>query len=522
MPDFQTKNNQMRATCVRLCLALFTLSSAVAGVPAHVPGRLAIELATVPAGPDQPPAALQSWLKERRLGLRAHFPASAGSRLWNQGRLGAWWLVETPLERDIPALCDSLARLPGVRSAVPDWVTHASTTPNDPLFPNQWALHNTGQARTSQGQSIGTPGLDLGMLTAWDLSPEARSPLVAVLDSGVDPNHPEFHERLLPGFNFLTNLPGAVDDNGHGTAVASLLGALVDNQTGLAGLSRQVRILPLKVFNSIGMGSASALANGLNYALQLDMDVANFSGGMAQDYGPASAVIEAGRLEGMWVVAAAGNSGDNELEFPARHPLCVSVGAMSPCGEPKTAASCDGETWWASNTGTGLDLLAPGVRLTAAVMGGGYRSDFNGSSAACAYASGALALLRAADLTATLDEIESAVEETARDLGTPGYDLSSGHGLIQVDRALLRLVPLRVNGLVIQRQGGRVRLSWNNLPMALRYRVEARGLADDAFRGIAETTSTNWLSGPQELALPGRQYRVVAVLSDQSLDDNLE
>jgi len=512
VPDLTLHLGQRGALRAVLVLALLTGTAQGAGAPAHVPGRLALELKAVPAAASLP-APLEHWLQVRGMVAAPHFPTALGTARWTGG-LGSWWLVETDPRRDIPALCDSLAALPEVASATPDWVTRLSTTPNDPLFPNQWALHNTGQARALGGQMVGQPGLDLGMVTAWDLGTESRPPQVAVLDTGVDLDHPEFHNRLLPGFNFLTNLPGAMDDNGHGTSVASLLGALVNNNTGLAGLSRQARILPLKVFNSIGMGSASALANALNYALQLDMDVANFSGGMDLEYGPATAVIQAGRLEGMWTVAAAGNSGATQLEFPARLEACVAVGAMSPCGEVKTATSCDGEGWWASNTGSGLDLLAPGARLTAASLGGGYRDDFNGSSAACAYVSGVLALLRTVAVDAGMEEIEEAVEDTALDLGAPGWDNASGHGLPQVDEALMRLVPLRVNNLTIARQGGRVRLNWSPLPMACAYRVDCRATSNHPFQPLATVQENVWLSGPQELALPSRQYRVVAVLGN--------
>ncbi len=512
MPDLRLHSGRLGALCACLGLALLSGPSQGAGTPAHVPGRLALELKTIPVSAHLP-APLEQWLSSRGMKPAPHFPTARGTARWGEG-LGAWWLVETDPGRDIPALCDSLATLPEVASATPDWVTRLSTTPNDPLFPNQWALHNTGQARSLGGQTVGQPGLDLGMVTAWDLGSESRPPQVAVLDTGVDLNHPEFHNRLMPGFNFLTNLPGAMDDNGHGTSVASLLGALVNNQTGLAGLSRQARILPLKVFNSIGMGSASALANALNYALQLEMDVANFSGGMDQDYGPATTVIRAGRLEGMWTVAAAGNSGAQLLEFPARLAECVAVGAMSPCGQVKSETSCDGESWWASNTGAGLDYLAPGVRLTAATMGGGYRSDFNGSSAACAYMSGALALLRTVAVEADLLEIEEALEATALDLGAPGWDSSTGHGLPQVDEAIMRLVPLRVNNLTIARLGGRVHLAWDPLPFDCVYRVECRADSRQPFQPLVVVQEPRWSSGPLELARPSRQYRVVAVLGN--------
>jgi hypothetical protein len=134
--------------------------------------------------------------------------------------------------------------------------------------------------------------------------------------------------------------------------------------------------------------------------------------------------------------------------------------------------------------------------------------------------SGALALLRTVAVDASMEEIEEAVEASALDLGAPGWDSATGHGLPQVDEALMLLVPLRVNNLVLARLGGRVRLDWSPLPMACAYRVDCRATSNDPFRPLAVVPGTTWLSGPQELALPSRQYRVVAVLGNEQASED--
>lgn len=518
-PPLQTRSAST-ALAALACLALS--ASGALQAPAHWPGRLALELES-PADPSRSPTAalpadLLRWLEARDGEAGFHFPsARTEPRAWTTGRLGAWLLLTFADSVDVPAACRRLAGQPGLRSATPDWVARISD-PDDPLFPEQWALRNTGQARDTDGQLVGLPGADIGAPEAWDLLPDPGSPLVALLDTGIDLNHPEFADRLLPGFNFLTQLPGAADDNGHGTSVAGLLGAEGDNGHGLAGVAWSSRILPLKVFNSIGQGSASALANALNYARQLGATVANYSGGMPADYGPASAQIATARAEGMWTVAAAGNSDVEGLEFPARDPLCLAVGAHSPCGERKTPASCDGEGWWGSNWGDDLDLLAPGVRLTTTARGSAYRDDFNGSSAACAFVSGALALLRGAFPELDPDVAVALLFETADDLAPAGRDGESGWGRLRLDRALRRLVPPRVTGLSCRVEGGRTRLAWRPLEEVDHYRVESAPRPDGPWSPRASTQLPEWISPAGEQRAGTGFYRVIGVLPDPLLD----
>lgn len=446
------------------------------------------------------------------LGMSAspHFPADPDPQI--DQRLRVWWLVDAGSRPH--QLVERLKGQPWVKAWDHDATTHISIVPDDPLYPDQWALSNSGQARTAEGFPVGIPGYDLGMEPAWDLISPEISPVIAVLDTGIDPDHPEFHGRLLPGFNFLTNLPGAVDDNGHGTAVASLIGARGNNGEGMAGLAWTTRLLPLKVFNSIGQGSASALANALNFARQQAVTVVNYSGGMESDYGPAADMIDILREQGILTVAAAGNQGVELLDFPARHEGCLAIGAMSPCGERVSPTSCDQETSWGSSYGDNLFCIAPGVLLTGALRGGGYRENFRGTSAACAYISGGIALMLAAQPELGIEELLQVLADNSTDLAEPGRDAFTGWGLPDLNAALRQVLPLQVTDLRIRSFGNRIRLDWTPVVGALSYRIEACNRMGEPFQTIAERTLPGWTSEAREIALPSRCYRVRAVLQD--------
>jgi len=509
---------------IGLLFPVLFLSGVQAGTPSWLPGRLAIELEEVPAGSLTGRSGigeLDRWIDLRGGGeLRSHFPFDvADLQAWTGHRTGAWLLLDLDPSIDIPQACRELMELAGVRSACPDWLTHMSFIPDDPLFEQQWSLNNTGQALSENGEPVGVAGMDIGAPAAWDWGESGAAAVVALLDTGVDPDNWEFSTRLLPGFNFLTNLPGAVDDNGHGTKVCGIIAAAGNNSVDLAGIAWGVEILPLKVFNSIGQGSASALANALNFARQSGVQVANFSGGLPNDYPPAAVQIEAGLESGMLTVAAAGNSDLAEIEFPARHPDCVAVGAYSPCGNRKTPESCDGEDWWGSNWGPELDLLAPGTRLLSTGLGGSITWSFNGTSAAAAHVSGAATLLAAGFPEIGPLEIRELLAQSADDMGSPGHDAESGYGRLRMDRAIEFALPPRVRNLRIETPyGASVRLEWDPLDGTETYVIEAAACreASPQFEEVARTSATVWTRGVDEIRRGCRIYRVYAVLSDLS------
>ncbi len=498
-----------------ISLPLFLLSmlcSASAGLPVLsmdplVHQLVAVKLAANKAGAED---SLLAFCKEQQLIVGRHFPHDDDPEI--EAILGRWFLLDSADRNDLSAW---LASRKWIAAFSPNAPAHLNHVPNDPEYPGQWCFHNEGQAVSLSGELVGASDYDMGLENVWNRVTNPPSPVVAVLDTGIDPDHPEFHGRILPGFNFITNLPGAVDDNGHGTAVASLIGAQGDNASGMAGSCWNLRFLPLKVFNSIGQGSGVTLANALNFARQQGASLINFSGGMDTDYEPAADLIDLLRSQGRLTVSAAGNTGSSVLDFPARHESCVAVGALSPCAEHKSFASCDGETNWASNTGNNLFCVTPGVRLLAALRGGGYRSDFRGTSASSALLSGAIALLLQADPSIDGESILDLLRDTAWDLSATGHDTATGWGLPRTDLAMNMILPPAVLNLRIQHVGSWINLEWDELTGASGYLIE-RAIGNDAFAVIDQVSLNSWQSNLREVAIGNARYRVRAVLNGQA------
>lgn len=314
---------------------------------------------------------------------------------------------------------------PAVAMLEPELVFHAAATPNEGLFTSQWGLSNVGQY-------AGLVGADIGATRAWDITTGARSVVVAVLDSGLDITHPDLAANVwtnpgevvdgkdndgsgyaddLHGWNFIDNTADLRDGYGHGTHVAGIIGAVGDNGIGVAGVNWQVSLMPLKVQDSRGVGTTSAVIAALQYVTKMRRDhginivAANASWGAAA--GASIVVQEAIRAQGdlgITFVAAAGNSAsDNDLvpRFPAGYDLAnvISVAALA---SNNTLAEI-------SNYGrTSVDLAAPGAVIQSTFPGGGY-GILSGTSMAAPHVSGVVALLAAAKPGISVAEVRAAI-----------------------------------------------------------------------------------------------------------------
>jgi len=376
--------------------------------------------------------------------------------------LNRTFIFNAPAASDIPKLAEAYQALAAVVYAEPNFIARAvqsssrgaaydgiELTPNDPLYPDQWAHENTGQAIPySGGGTVGTPGVDIDTDLAWDLHTGDNSIILSIIDTGVDYNHPEFAGRIVAGYDFINNDNDPMDDGNHGTACAGIAAAAGNNGIGVAGVNWGCQIMPVKVLNASGSGSYASIANGITFAADNGSRVLSLSlGGTSSSSTLLNAVNYAYGLDCV-IMAARGNNNNVISFYPASYANAIAVGAISPCDERKNPSSCDGETWWGSSYGSDLDFMAPGTRIhTTDITGSGgyssgdYTSTFNGTSSATPFAAGVAALLRSYIPVLTNADIRQRMRDTAIDMGTPGFDNETGYGRINAYNALIAPFP---------------------------------------------------------------------------------
>ena len=229
---------------------------------------------------------------------------------------------------------------------------------------------------------------------------------VAVIDTGVDLDHPEFQGRLVPGYDFVDDDNEADDGNSHGTHVAGTIAGASDG-AGITGVAPDAKIMPIRVLDDEGYGWTSDIIAGVRWAADNGADVINLSlGGGGYSKAMADAIAHASGL-GAVVVMAAGNSGGGSPDYPAAHAVNdgLAVGAVdqqrSMAGFSNRAGS------------TVLDYVtAPGVDIYSAIPGGGY-SNYNGTSMATPHVAGVAALLKSHDRSMAPTRIEDLLTGTA-------------------------------------------------------------------------------------------------------------
>lgn len=334
--------------------------------------------------------------------------------------------------------------------------------PSDPLFQFQWGLKNTGNAVAVGGSLVGSPGSDINAINAWDITAGSSSIIVAVIDDGIDPLHPEFIGKIINGYDFVDDDtdPTGHDGDFHGNACAGIIAAADDGQ-GTVGVAPGVRLMPLRVCNSVGC-SSSNIIDAIYYAVDNGARVISISLGGGSFSSFMDEAINYAVLHNVVVFASAGNDNEDNLvnsHYPSGYTNCISVGAMSPCGERKTPSTCDGETWWGSNYGD-LDFITPGTRVYSTDISGpeGYSQDnyvtnFNGTSAACPHAAGVAALILSIDPSYSSLQVRQFMQQGSVDIGATGYDAQSGYGRLD---AHLGLQLVQVGGfdqVIISNQG---------------------------------------------------------------------
>ncbi|HEY3311605.1 MAG TPA: S8 family serine peptidase [Anaerolineales bacterium] len=361
---------------------------------------------------------------------------SAGGEVGEQIDALDLTVVDAPAEK-VQAVLDALQNNLLVSYAEPNYSGSVMYTPNDPGFAGQGSL------------------LDLHVPQAWDIT-RGEGVIVAVIDTGVDVTHPDLNSNIWinpgetgpdaagndkrtngidddqdgyvddwQGWNFANNSNNISDLNGHGTHSAGIIAARMDNNEGIAGVAPLSQVMVLKGMDDTGYGSYADVAKAITYAVDHGARVINLGFGGTDKSTVLQAATDYAYSHAVTVVAAAGNAGANAVYYPAANPDVIAVSALD--------ASLNLATF--SSYGDAINLAAPGVGIYSTAPGGNY-VQLSGTSMSAAQVSGIAALLASQSRFDTPNAIRAALFGTAADLGDPGVDIYTGHGLAQAFEAL--------------------------------------------------------------------------------------
>ncbi|TFE31878.1 peptidase S8 [Cohnella luojiensis] len=283
-----------------------------------------------------------------------------------------------------------------------------SIIPNDTLYSEyQWNLP------------------EIATETGWKVTKGSEDVIVAVLDTGVQADHPDLIGRLVEGTNIVDPSSPPDDDVGHGTHVAGIIAASVNNNEGVAGMTWLTKIMPVKVLDSSGAGSTYSVAEGIIWATNHGAQIINMSLGNYAEAEFLHDALKYAHERGVVLVAASGNDNTDRPGFPAAY---AEVLAVSATDSDETRAEY-------SNYGDYIDVAAPGTSIPSTYPGSRYAA-LSGTSMASPHVAALASLVRAANPGLTNEEVMELLRRTAKDLGTSGQDAEYGFGQIDVRSAL--------------------------------------------------------------------------------------
>jgi len=276
---------------------------------------------------------------------------------------------------------------------------------------------------------------------AWPMSTGSSTLTIAIVDTGIDLGHPDLAAKIVAGYDFVNKDDNPSDDDGHGTHVAGIAGAISDNILGVAGVAWNPRLMPVKVLDSEGSGWYSDIAAGITWAADHGARIINLSltGGSANS--TLQNAVNYAYDKGCLIVAAAGNDYEhgNPVKYPAAFPHVVAVAATTYKDEHASY----------SETGSYVDLAAPGGDSTSSsdpdpyhwIMSTYWRAQASyaqivGTSQAAPHVAGLAALIWSVNPNLSPEQVESVMESTAVDLGSAGRDDTFGDGRIDAQAAL--------------------------------------------------------------------------------------
>jgi subtilisin family serine protease len=355
----------------------------------------------------------------------------------------------------VDAVVSRLTSVGEVEVAEPNRYREAYIVPNDPSYPQQWGLAK------------------LNCPAAWDRTTGSANVTVAVVDSGVDLNHPQLAPLLLAGNDLVDwgpnpSPPGLAplvlegdfagrdnnpqDEVGHGTHVAGTISCLSNDGIEVAGVTWQCRLLPVRVLararnttngRITGIGSSADIAAGITWAADHGAQVINLSLGGSGDTMVERNAVAYAVSRGVVVVAAMGNDGTNNPSYPAAYPDVIAVGAVNAVDQRATF----------SQTGPHIDVAAPGVNVLSTYWDDTY-AFLDGTSMASPHVAGVAALILSCNSTIPALQVGQIIRDTARPLrddpADPVPNDRYGSGLVDARAALDRACPPRPSEVIVR------------------------------------------------------------------------
>jgi len=425
-------------------------------------------------------------------------------------------LAETEPGLTINQTLENLSTDASVAYAEPDYIVSINATPDDTDYSLQWGLHNNNDT-------------DIDAPEAWDINTGSNTVVVAVIDSGVDYNHPDLRNRIwsnpdeipnngldddnngfvddVRGWDFESNSNDndPMDEHNHGTHVSGIIGAQTNNARGIAGINWNIQIMPLKFMNARGNGATSAAIKAINYAVANGAVLSNNSWGGGGFSQALFDTIQAANQRGHLFIAAAGNGlqgigfdTDNTGHYPSTYnlPNIISVAATDQQDQLTPFSNFGSRT---------VDLAAPGLQIQSTIRNGQYQA-FNGTSMAAPFVTGVIGLLLAQNNTLTVNELKAAVLDNVDPIPALSGQLLTG-GRLNAFKAITGItsttpiIPVEINApitttliigdkLKLSATGGNGSYTWSSLTPN-QATVDATGLVTAVSSGTARITATD-------------------------------
>lgn len=285
---------------------------------------------------------------------------------------------------------------------------------NDPMIKDQYALKK------------------VDALGAWEINQGNSDTVIAIVDSGVDLEHPDLKAKLLDGYNAVNPGTPPKDDVRHGTHVAGIAAAIGDNGIGVSGLAPKCKILPVKVLGN-GTGSIATISDGLIWAADHGADVVNMSLGTYTEEKTLGEAVKYALGKNVVCVATMGNDNMEKRRFPAGFPGMIAIGSTDE-NDKKSSFS---------NFGDWITVSAPGTAILSTLPTPSSYGKMSGTSMAAPLVTGLVGLMRSQSKNLSPADASKILKQSADDLGDSGFDKYFGAGRVNAGKALNLLKKLK-------------------------------------------------------------------------------